>query len=237
MNTRTKTVLTTGSLGLLLAGTGAGVATAATPAIAAPTGSASATTSAPAPAATPVASPAATPAKDSPAATPAVAPAPTPAVTPSVATTTPAATPSAATTTPGAPSQGQDSQGQDFQGRDFQGRDFQGRDFQGQGKMKGLKHGEFTVHTKTGDKVVDIQGGQVSAVEAGSVTVKSIDGFTATYTLDPTTKVERNEEATTSAQITTNDQVRVVVDKSGTGNNAAIAIATAIHIGDSETAK
>ena len=227
MNTRTKTVLTTGSLGLLLAGTGAGVATAATPAIAAPTGSASATTSAPAPAATPVASPAATPAKDSPAATPAVAPAPTPAVTPSVATTTPAATPSAATTTPGAPSQGQDSQGQDFQGRDFQG----------QGKMKGLKHGEFTVHTKTGDKVVDIQGGQVSAVEAGSVTVKSIDGFTATYTLDPTTKVERNEEATTSAQITTNDQVRVVVDKSGTGNNAAIAIATAIHIGDSETAK
>ena len=235
MNTRTKTILTTGSLGLLLAGTGAGVASAATPTIAAPTGSASTntTTSAPAPAATPAATPAAapaaTPAKDSPAAAPAATTTPatpataaTPAVTP-----TPALTPPAVTPTPAAPSLGQDSQGKDSKDNDSQDK----------GELKGLEHGEFTVHTKTGDKVIDIQGGEVSAVEAGSVTVKSTDGFTATYTLSPTTKVERNNESTTPAQITTNDRVRVVADKNGATNNTASAIATAIRIGDTEAAK
>jgi len=43
-----------------------------------------------------------------------------------------------------------------------------------------VEHGEFTVHTKTGDKVVDVQRGVVTAVNATSVTVKSTDAGVCT---------------------------------------------------------
>ncbi len=81
----------------------------------------------------------------------------------------------------------------------------------------------ITVHTKTGDKTLGTQRGVVTAVNAGSVTVKSTDGFTATYTLNPTTKVHKGKQTATTAQLSTNDRVRVLATKTGT---------TATHIGD-----
>jgi len=39
----------------------------------------------------------------------------------------------------------------------------------------------------------------VTAVNAGSVTVKSKDGFSATYTLNPTTKVHKGKQTATTA--------------------------------------
>ena len=99
----------------------------------------------------------------------------------------------------------------------------------GMGKHRGglgrVEHGEFTVHTKTGDKVMDVQRGVVTAVNAGSVTVKSTDGFTSTYTLDPTTKVHNGKTTATVAQIATNDRVRLQATKTG-------STVTAHHIGD-----
>jgi len=86
------------------------------------------------------------------------------------------------------------------------------------------------VHTKTGDKVLDTQRGVATAVNAGSVTVKSKDGFSATYTLNPTTKVHKGKQTATTAQLTTNDRVRVLADKTGT-------TATATRIGDAGPAK
>jgi len=93
------------------------------------------------------------------------------------------------------------------------------------GQLGRAVHGEFTVHTKTGDKTLDTQRGVVTAVNAGSVTVKSTDGFTATYTLTPTTKIHKGKQTATTTQITTNDRVRVLATKTGT-------TATATHIGD-----
>ncbi len=61
------------------------------------------------------------------------------------------------------------------------------------GQLGRAEHGEFTVHTKTGVKTLDTQRGVVTAVNAGSVTVKSTDGFSATYTLTPTTKVHKGK--------------------------------------------
>ncbi len=91
-------------------------------------------------------------------------------------------------------------------------------------------HGEFTVHTKTGDKTLDTQRGVVTAVNTGSVTVKSTDGFTATYTLTPTTKVHKGKQTATTTQITTNARVRVLATKTGT-------TATATQIGDAGPTK
>jgi len=93
-----------------------------------------------------------------------------------------------------------------------------------------VEHGEFTVHTKTGDKVVDVQRGVVTAVNATSVTVKSTDGFSTTYTIDPTTKIHKDRKTAAVSQIATNDQVRVMATK--TGNTA-----TAQRIGDEGPAK
>ncbi len=93
------------------------------------------------------------------------------------------------------------------------------------GQLGRAEHGEFTVHTKTGDKTLDTQRGVVTAVNAGSVTVKSTDGFTATYTLTPTTKVHKGKQTATTTQITTNDRVRILATKTGTTD-------TATHIGD-----
>jgi len=149
MMQRTKTILATSSLALVLAGTGAGVATAQT------------TT-------TPVAPGTATPA------------APT--------------HPAKAGTHPG----------------------------HHKGQLGRAEHGEFTVHTKTGDKTLDTQRGVVTAVNAGSVTVKSTDGFTATYTLTPTTKVHKDKQTATTTQITTNDRVRVLATKTGTTADPAL---------------
>ena len=64
----------------------------------------------------------------------------------------------------------------------------------------------------------------------GSVTVKSPDGVSATYTFTPTTKVHKGKQTATTAQITTNDRVRVLANKTGATN-------TATRIGDAGPAK
>ncbi len=157
MKQRTKTILATSGLALVLAGTGAGVATAQT-------------------------------------------------------TTTPAAPGTATPTAPAAPTHPATHPGHH------------------RGQLGQAVHGEFTVHTKTGDKTLDTQRGVVTAVNAGSVTVKSTDGFTATYTLTPTTKVHKGKQTATTTQITTNDRVRVLATKTGTTD-------TATHIGDAGPTK
>jgi len=82
------------------------------------------------------------------------------------------------------------------------------------------------VHTKTGDKTLDTQRGVVTAVNAGSVTVKSTDGFTATYTLTPTTKVHKGKQTATTTHITTNDRVRILATTATTPSVTAPPQAT-----------
>jgi len=98
------------------------------------------------------------------------------------------------------------------------------------GGLRRVEHGEFTVHTKTGDKVVDVQRGVVTAVNASSVTVKSTDGVSTTYTIDPTTKVHKDKKTAAVSQIATNDRVRVHAIKAG-------STLTAQRIGDAGPAK
>ncbi|MGU3437662.1 hypothetical protein ACNHUS_32200 [Actinomycetes bacterium M1A6_2h] len=91
--------------------------------------------------------------------------------------------------------------------------------------LRAVEQGEFTVHTKNGDKVVDFQHGTVTAVDASSVTVQSVDGFSATYTLDATTKVHKDRSAAAIGDIAVNDRIRLRAVKTGTMD-------TAKHIAD-----
>jgi len=87
-----------------------------------------------------------------------------------------------------------------------------------QGKHRALlarvEHGEFTVGGKRG-RVADVQRGQVQSVNASSITVKSTDGFTATYTVNSTTKVRKAKQAVGIGQVATGDRVVVIADKNG----------------------
>lgn len=93
-----------------------------------------------------------------------------------------------------------------------------------------VQHGEFTVRTKNGPKVLDVQRGVVTAVDTGSITVKSDDGFSATYTISPNTKVHKAKKPATVSQVAANDRVRLVASKNG-------GTATVERIGDAGPAK
>jgi len=88
-----------------------------------------------------------------------------------------------------------------------------------QHKARGLvgrvEHGQITVRTKTGDQVLDIQRGQVTSVSATSVTVRSTDGFTATYAVSGTSTVRVQKKTSTIADVHNGDQVAVAALHTG----------------------
>jgi Domain of unknown function (DUF5666) len=76
-------------------------------------------------------------------------------------------------------------------------------------------HGEFIVQTKQGEtKTVAVQRGEVTAVDAESVTVTSVDGFKQTWTLTETTRVRKNGEQADVAALAVGDWVGVIGEKS-----------------------
>lgn len=83
-------------------------------------------------------------------------------------------------------------------------------------------HGERTVKGKDGKTVVqEWQAGTVTAVGGTTVTVKSADGFTMTWTLDSATKVRAGAAGATSK---VGDKVLVEGVKSGSVNQARVVV-------------
>ena len=78
-----------------------------------------------------------------------------------------------------------------------------------------VEHDQLTVRTKTGDQLLDVQRGQVTAVSPTSVTVRSQDGFTATYGVSSTSTVRVQKKASTIANVHIGDQVAVAAVHSG----------------------
>lgn len=78
-----------------------------------------------------------------------------------------------------------------------------------------IEHGEFSVQTKQGEKVVDVQRGTVTAVNPTSVTVRSPDGFTATYAVGSGSKVRKDKQQSTIGAVQAGDRVLVAAQKSG----------------------
>jgi hypothetical protein len=68
-------------------------------------------------------------------------------------------------------------------------------------------HGEYTIANGSSYQTVAVQVGQVTAVSSGSITVKSSDGYTHSYTVQPTTIVDSQSGGI--AAVASKDTVRV----------------------------
>lgn len=114
--------------------------------------------------------------------------------------TDPAPTPTAgATPTPGAsPST------QQRQDRPKHRRGLLGRALHGEVTLAGQKH-----------RVVVFQRGPAEKVSTSALTVQSADGYTASYVLDAETKVRKNREQATVADLEAGDRIRVVATRDG----------------------
>jgi hypothetical protein len=100
------------------------------------------------------------------------------------------------------------------------------------------EHGEFTTAAATdGAQTLDVQRGVITAVNANSLTVRSTDGYSATYTITPSTAIKHpegrhHEERHSSfgapaqtpqggaAGLQPNESVMVLATKTATGDSA-----------------
>jgi hypothetical protein len=95
-----------------------------------------------------------------------------------------------------------------------------------------LLHGQATVLGKDGKPVqVAEQRGTVEAVSATSITLKSKDGFTQTYTVTPATHVRVDGKKSSIANVKANEQAGVVAKVNGTTQTADLVIERAAKPG------
>jgi hypothetical protein len=94
-----------------------------------------------------------------------------------------------------------------------------------------LEHGTVTIRKKNGtDETVDVQRGTVTAVSSTSITIKSTDGFTASYAVSSDTVVDA--ESAGIGSVKTGDNVYVTATASGSTSTAMdIMDATAVKNG------
>ena len=87
------------------------------------------------------------------------------------------------------------------------------------GLMAKALHGEVTLAGKK-HRVVVFQRGPVDKISDTSITVKSKDGFTASYALTPETKVRKKKADLPLSDLKVGDRVRVVATKDGSAVTA-----------------
>jgi hypothetical protein len=75
-----------------------------------------------------------------------------------------------------------------------------------------VAHGEVTLDGKQ-HRVVDVQRGQVQSISSTSISVKSDDGFTATYTVNGDTKVRKDGKAAAIGDVHNGDKVVIAATK------------------------
>ncbi|HWR49440.1 MAG TPA: hypothetical protein VN327_17790 [Pseudonocardiaceae bacterium] len=92
------------------------------------------------------------------------------------------------------------------------------------GLLARIEHGEATVTTNHGSQVVDFQRGVVDSANSGQLTVRSADGFTATYVVNNSTKINKDRKTSKISQVVAKDRVTVLATKAG-----STATATRIH--------
>jgi hypothetical protein len=89
-----------------------------------------------------------------------------------------------------------------------------------------VEHGEVTIKGKD-DKpvVVDIQRGQVTAVSPTSISLKSEDGFTATYAVNSDTKIRVGGERKAIGDVRVGNSAGLIATKASTAADGATATA------------
>jgi hypothetical protein len=101
-----------------------------------------------------------------------------------------------------------------------------------EGKRRGLRaklrknvlHGETVVQTKDGPRTVAVQRGQVTAVSATSITVKSTDGFSQTWTVGEKFVVVHDKEKVSAGDIKQGAEIGIAGAKDGENPTARLAV-------------
>jgi outer membrane lipoprotein SlyB len=92
---------------------------------------------------------------------------------------------------------------------------------------KNTLHGEVTIQTKKqGTKTVVVQRGEVTAVDAGKVTVKSSDGFTLTWTFGDKLRVVQDRKTVDKSALKTGVQIGIAGTKNGDATGARLIAIT-----------
>jgi hypothetical protein len=81
-------------------------------------------------------------------------------------------------------------------------------------------HGEMVVQTRDGTKTVLVQRGEVTALDSASITVKSTDGYTLTWTYAADLRVVERRTQVQPDQVKVGDQLGIAGTKDG---DAAVA--------------
>jgi hypothetical protein len=85
-------------------------------------------------------------------------------------------------------------------------------------------HGEAVVQTDEGTKTVVVQRGTITAVDATTVTVKSADGFTLTWTLGDPVKVVKDRAKAAPSALTVGATVGVAGERTGGTTTARLVV-------------
>ena len=86
-------------------------------------------------------------------------------------------------------------------------------------------HGEATVAKPGGGTMtVRFQNGVISDISGSTITVKSSDGFTSTFTVNGTTRISLNGSDGTLSKLAKNDKVRVVGVQQGSSMVARMVL-------------
>ncbi|MFD0823909.1 hypothetical protein ACFQ0D_37575, partial [Micromonospora zhanjiangensis] len=89
---------------------------------------------------------------------------------------------------------------------------------------KNTLHGEVVVQTKDGTKTVAVQRGTVTAIDDKSMTVKSTDGFTMTWTFGPELKVVEKRTTIQPGDVKVGTELGVAGTKDGDKGVARLVV-------------
>lgn len=89
---------------------------------------------------------------------------------------------------------------------------------------KNTLHGEVVVQTKDGTKTIDVQRGTVTAIDDKTVTVKSTDGFTLTWTFGNPINVLEHRTTVQPSAVKVGTEIGVAGTKDGSTTTARLIV-------------
>jgi hypothetical protein len=89
---------------------------------------------------------------------------------------------------------------------------------------KHVEHGSVTVQTKNGEQTIDVQRGAITAISSTSMTVKSTDGYTLTWTFGDKTRILDNRATIQPSQLKVGETVGVAGPKTGSSDTARLVV-------------
>lgn len=89
---------------------------------------------------------------------------------------------------------------------------------------KHVEHGSVTVQTRNGNETIDVQRGTITAISSTSMTVKSADGFTLTWTFGDKMRVLENRSTIQPTDVKAGETVGVAGEKSGSTETARLVV-------------